>query len=494
MLDKWRKLIPEPIFDKDPNYVDLYWAAWKMAARRVKYLEDLPQSPYMDEACWDTHIWIWDTAFMALFTKYSPKYFPGVESFKNFYLPMHDGSGKLPLAIQHPDNPPLFAWCEYNSWIFNKATSFGKGKDALRTSIEYLIKHYEWFDHVEKGTRFGGAKTVLQHVSDKQGVTKGYLWNGVASGMDNTPRARTFGTENTLWVDAIAQQGLSALYIARLAEILGELKIADEYNQEYHKIKHTVNTLYWNNNEGAYYDIHKDSTPGAVRYSGILTPASFWPLLGEMASPEQAQSMIMLLNNKRKLGGTVPFVTLSRDDQDFNTETGDYWRGAIWMPNSYMGIKALETYSYNEEADVIAEKTIKHMLHTYQNPTAHKLNNGKPTIWECYSPDIPLPSTEHGRTARPEFCGWSALGPISLFIENVLGFHKIMAKEKRVEWRLHQTSRHGIKNLRFGDIVTDIIYDEQDIVTVRSNASYTLIINDIANSISKGTTTIKLKA
>lgn len=492
MLNKWQELIPSPIFDKDPSYVDLYWVAWEMAAQRVKHVEGLPQTPYMDEACWDTHIWIWDTAFMALFTKYSPKHFPGVESLKNFYLPMHDGSGKLPLAIQHPDNPPLFAWCEYNSWIYNETTAFGSGREALRTSINYLIKHYEWFDHVERGTKFGGAETVLQRICDEQGATKGYLWNGVASGMDNTPRARTFGKENTLWVDAIAQQGLSALYIARLAEILGDSKIANEYHLKYYQLKHTVNTLYWNADEGTYYDIHRDSKPGTVRYSGILTPASFWPLLAEMASPEQAQSMLRLLKDKNKLGGTVPFVTLSRDDQDFNAETGDYWRGAIWMPTSYMGIKALETYAHNKEADAIAEKTIKHMLHTYHNPAAHELNNGKPTIWECYNPDIPLPSTEHGRTARPEFCGWSALGPISLFIENVLGFHKIMAKEKRIEWRLHKKTRHGIKNLRFGDILTDIIYDGKAIVTVTSNTSYTLVINGIAQDIKIGTTTINI--
>jgi len=298
MSDRWRDFVPEPVFDKEPAYVDLYWAAWKIAASRVKYIKGLPQSPYMDEACWDTHIWIWDTAFMALFTKYSPQYFPGVESLKNFYLPMHDGRDKMPLAIQHPDNPPLFAWCEYKNWVFNKAMSFGNDNEALRTTINYLIKHYEWFDHVKRGTCYGGAKTVLQRICNEQGMTKGYLWNGVASGMDNTPRTRTFGIEDTLWVDAIAQQGLSALYIARLSKLLGESETADKYQKKYNCIKSAVNTLYWNEKEGAYYDIHRNSKPDAVRYSGVLTPASFWPLLAEMASPEQARSMLALLNYK----------------------------------------------------------------------------------------------------------------------------------------------------------------------------------------------------
>ena len=119
----WKASTPEPVFEEKTGYVDLYWAAWEMAAKRVMKQDGLPQSPYMDEACWDSHIWIWDTAFMTFFTKYSPQHFPGVESLKNFYSPMHDGSGKLPLRIQHPDNPPLFAWGEYSNLLFNQATS-----------------------------------------------------------------------------------------------------------------------------------------------------------------------------------------------------------------------------------------------------------------------------------------------------------------------------------------------------------------------------------
>ena len=486
--------IPEAVFDKEPGYVDMYRKAWEIASGRVKSIEGLPQNPYMDEACWDTHIWIWDTAFMAFFTKYTPQYFPGVESLKNFYLTMHDSKGDLPIGIQHPDNPPLFAWCEYSNWHFNQATSFGKGEKSAVKTIGFLIKHYQFFNNVPKGTRFGGAPTVLEHICNEQGKTKGYLWNGVASGMDNTPRGRVFGLANTLWIDALAQQGLSALYIARLARETGDQSTAEEYQRNYEQIKKTVNDLYWDSEDNAYYDIHRESELGAVRYSKILTPASFWPLMAEMASPEQAQSMINHLQNEKKLGGTVPFVSLSRDDQEFNADTGDYWRGGIWLPTSYMGIKSLEMYGHLAEADDIAERTVKHMLETYQNPDAHELNNGKPTIWECYDPGRPLPSTEGGRTARPDFCGWSALGPISMLIENILGFHVVDARERRIEWRLHQRARHGVKKLRFGNIVTDIIYDGKTEVTVECSEPFTLVINGISHNMDAGPNYITINA
>ena len=44
----------------------------------------------MDEGFDPDTIWIWDTCFMAHFSKYAPDLFPGVESFDNFYRPMYD--------------------------------------------------------------------------------------------------------------------------------------------------------------------------------------------------------------------------------------------------------------------------------------------------------------------------------------------------------------------------------------------------------------------
>ncbi len=488
----WKNDVPQPVFEQNKDYVDLYWKAWETANTRVMHQDGLPQSPYMDEACWDSHIWIWDTAFMAFFTKYSPAHFPGVESLKNFYGPMHDGTGKMPLKICHPDNPPLFAWCEYNNWKFNGATSFGKGKQAVKKTISYLIKHFEWFDSKQGTPAHYGKRTALVKISDKDGNTKGFRWNGVASGMDNTVRGRGAGWENTLWIDAISQQALSALYISRMAKAVEDEVTAKEYKFKYEQLKDTINTLYWDEEDGTYYDIHKNSTTKKKQFVKVLTPASIWPLLAEAPTKGQAKRVASLLQNPGKLGGPVPVVTLSRDDQQFNAKTGDYWRGGIWLPTTYMAVKALEKYGMRELAAEVSMKTVQHMIDTYKNPEAIKLFKGKPTIWECYSPSKPLPSTEHGRTARPEFCGWSALGPISLFIENILGFYEVDSAKRVVKWNLHQKERHGIKQLRFSDIVTDIIADKGKI-EVTSNKPYTLKINGISYEIKKGNSQFSLK-
>ena len=100
--------------------------------------------------------------------------------------------------------------------------------------------------------------------------------------------------------------------------------------------------------------------------------------------------------------------------------------------------------------------------------------------------------TSHRKRVRPDFCGWSALGPISLFIENVLGFYETDASNGTVRWNLHQDCTHGIRNLRFGDVVTDIIYNaDAGHVEIMSNEPYKLFINDKVHKISQGKTVIK---
>ena len=478
--DTWKDSVPAPVFEKTPGYVELYWKAWELAHDKIKEQPGLPQSPYIDEAFWQDTIWIWDTCFMVMFCKYAPDEFPGVESLNNFYVPLHADKykrGTYPLNIQHPDNPPLFAWVEYDNFIV------ADNRDHVKNLLEknqYLQKHFAWFDNVEPGWRFlSNAEQRKRSAKIRLKKTEhGYLWGGIQSGMDNTPRNR-----DGLWIDAISQQALSALYISRLAERVGLEDTAREWSLKYEDLKQTINTFYWDEEDGIYYDIH----PETLEPLKVKTPASFWPMLAEVCTPEQAERMVEHITNPNTFGGERPWATVARSDPAFTTPDGNYWRGGIWLPTAYMGTKALEKYGYYKEADQAAEALLAHMLRTYKN-----FDPG--TIWECYSPTRDAPANHGKKQVRPDFCGWSALGPISMFIENVMGFHVVDAQKKTIEWRLHQLGRHGIKNLRFGDIVTDILYDGKNTVTVNSNNPYTLIINGTSWPIDAGQNTIQIPA
>lgn len=477
----WEKEIPRVVYPEQ-ELVDLYEKTWKLASERVRTgPEGLPASPYLDENCYDDQIWIWDACFMVMFSKYAPEAYPGWQTLNNLYIPIHENQG-TPLRIHLRDNPPLFAWVEYNNYIFS-----GNRKQAqyVLEEKQYLQRHFQLFNSFKKGDvdkRISPNPIFLNPIKDPENKILGFTWTGGASGMDNTPRGRDAGGYGQiLWVDAIAQQALSALYISRLAEELGDRKEARLWKQQYEDLKETINQKYWDPQDGFYYDISRtDGTPCRIK-----TPASFWPMLAEIPDRQQAESMVRYLRSEQWLGGKYPWPSLARDDRDYQDKTGDYWRGGVWLPMVYMGTKALEKYGYYSLADSLAEQVIRQQLRTYHEVTPH-------TIWECYSPSSDTPSTEYGRRARPDFCGWSALGPISLFIENILGFREVNALEKFVRWDLKpQKGTQGIRNLNFGNVCTDIVYQANtQKIEVTANAPYRLIVNGKKFRIRKGTQTL----
>ena len=163
----WKNKIPQPICDDMPEYDKLYHKAWELAHDHIRSIEGMPQSPYMDEAFCDTQIWIWDTCFMSLFCKYARDEFPGIESLNNFYDVLC-GDNSLPyvvptenepswtgatpgvpymIKIHIADNPPLFAFAEYENALFHGDIEYIKD---LLYNRRVLQKHYEWIESLKE--------------------------------------------------------------------------------------------------------------------------------------------------------------------------------------------------------------------------------------------------------------------------------------------------------------------------------------------------------
>ncbi len=479
----WKNDVPQ-IIHPNKELIDLYNKTWEITAGRVrKGPEGLPASPYLDENCYDDQIWIWDGCFMAMYAKYAPNSFPWKETLLNYYIPIHDKPDvRTPLRIHLRDNPPLFSWVEYDCYQF---TGDKKHANHIFIDKQYLQRHFDYFDTIPKGNinekispKYNPIHRGVIRNSDKEII--GYTWTGGASGMDNTPRGREFGGyEKIMWIDAICQQALSALYISRMYEQFNKKEEVEKWLKIYNRLKKVINEKYWNEEDGFYYDVELSTG----KHSKIKTMASYWALMAEVASPEKASRMVEILKNEQYFGVKYPFPSLSKDDKDFNADTGDYWRGGIWLPMAYMGVKSLEKYGYYELADEMATNIVLQQLRTYHNPRLKQK-----TIWEVYNPYKDEPSTEHGRRARPEFCGWSALGPISLFIENILGFREVNALKRQIIWDIKQdNATHGIKGLYFGNIKTNLLYNHiTKKITITTNNSFTLIINKHKFKVEKG--------
>ena len=505
LKENWKDYLPQPVCEEFPEYAAFYDKAWEIARAHVKEIPGMPQSPYMDEAFCDTQIWIWDTCFMSLFCKFAQEVFPGVESFQNFYDVLYSGK-RLPFVIpsaKEPawtkavpgkpfqvqvhiaDNPPLFAWSEYENALIHG------DKEYLKTLLyekKILQKHYAWIEGLQENEDLPNVANPTMLKCEKYG----YKWEAGRSGMDNTPRGRTEvraemdrpNNPDMLWIDVICQQALSAKVLAKMFEMLEDRAQAKEWEEKYAEKKDIVNAYYWDKEDGFYYDIDCNSH----RFYKVPTIASYWTLTAGIASEEQALSLVKYMQDENAFGGEVPLVSLSRSDADFS-EQGKYWRGGLWLPTAYAALKGVSEYGFHEEAHVAAHKIFRHMLATYQEYEPH-------TIWECYSPteNMPATSVRNIRAVRPDFCGWSALGPISILIEYVLGFHGINAFEEVVEWNKPEGFKGevGIKNLRFGEIVTDIVANG-NICNVNSNKPYRLMINGKEFAVERGENTFVLE-
>ena len=493
----WKNYLPKPMCEAHPEYAAFYERAWELVREHVRDIPGMPQNPYMDEGLCDTQIWIWDTCFMSLFCKFASEVFPGVESFQNFYSVLYDGKmlpSILPtenepgwtnaivgepyhIKVHIPDNPPLFAWGEYEN-----ALLWGN-KEYLRSLLyekKSLQRHYEWFENLKEKKQFKGVFLPNKIISEEYG----YRWEGGCSGMDNTPRGRRSvpsgerpNNPDMLWIDAICQQALSARLIARLFSLLGDLENEREWTEKFERKKEIVNSLYWDGEDRFYYDIDCNDRS----FYKVKTIASFWPLIANIASEEQATELVKHVFNPETFGGVVPFPSLARNDGEFSS-TGTYWRGSMWLPTAYAALRGMTEYGFHKEAGEAGFRVFDYMLKTYQSYEPH-------TIWEAYAPEGYRPATypDGQHTVRKDFCGWSALGAISVYLEYVLGFYSIDAFERCVKWQTPDRfkGKIGVENLHFGDVKTDIIANGEECY-VTSNAPYTLEINGTSFAVASG--------
>ena len=510
----WKARLPRPIFDERPELVEFYVKAWEIAHTRIDNLPGIPVPRYMDEGHRSDWIWIWDTCFMAHFCKYAPWEFPGIDSLGNFYgILMPDGDFTLPkvrgnrwscgpkgvsepwegrmldFKVHIPENPPLFAWTEYRHALQTGDRARLERVCREKRYLQRWFEIYESFDPAAK-PRYG---TTIPVRSKKIGEL-GYRWSGGASGMDNTPRGRQGEKDmrpggmvdcpknpDLLWVDAYAQQALAALYISRIAELLGDQDGVMRWKAVYEAKKAKINELYWDDQDGFYYDI----LSGNLAKCRVPTIASYWTLLAEIPDARQRRRLVEKLMDDQWFGGPVPTPSLARKDADFCPQ-GGYWRGGVWMPTTYMTVKALDACGESALAREIARKVVFDMCETWKAVEPH-------TIWECYSPTEPKPSSykEKG-CVRDNFCGWSALGPISLFIEDIIGIKEANAFANTLicDFDRDLVGRIGVEDYRFGQVVCSVLAT-RDEVSVRSNREFTLVFDGKRHEVVRGENNFK---
>lgn len=224
------------------------------------------------------------------------------------------------------------------------------------------------------------------------------------------------------------------------------------YRAEYATLSHIINELMWDDAAGYYWDLDAGNLAVPAR-----TVAPFWAMLAHLCTADQATKLVQHLQDPTTFWRTHPFPTLAADERWFKL-FGDYWLGAVWAPTNYMIVRGLHAYGQHNFA---REAVTRHLdaLVTVLNDTN--------TIWENYRPDEMLP----GNPARPDFVGWSGLGPIAMLLETIIGID-LDYPQRSVTWRVPD-ELCGVDNMPWGANRLDLDRRERDL-TVKTSDPLTL--------------------
>ncbi len=231
--------------------------------------------------------------------------------------------------------PPLVCWA------VDKIYEATGDKSFLAEMYPRLLAYHKWWyakrDHDGNG---------MCEYGSTDGTLEAAAWE---SGMDNAIR---FDDVNMLanegygdaWsmdqesVDLNAYLAQECRLLKKFAEILGEKFDAPDHSGK-------VADYFFDKDRKFFFDRKLADRsfagdPGCEAYTMLWT---------RLATPEQVKDMMPLLQDTTKFSTYIPFPTVAVDNPKYNPR--GYWRGPIWLDQTYFAISGLRNYGYDELAD-----------------------------------------------------------------------------------------------------------------------------------------------
>lgn len=504
-----RYLLPSPIFDENPLWVETYWRTWELACENFHEPAEGSGfiSQYPDPA-FNENIFLWDGAFMTMFLNVAHPLVPGISSLNNFYAKQYPtgeicreinsttgidfdpwrNTENLPLFsrwgfdeyfnpyradviyrerdVPSPNpyltldalNHPILAWAEMESYQWTG------DKDRLEVVRIPLIKYYE---ALKKYIRQGNGLYMTDWAS-----------------MDNSPRNICLANGGT-GIDISSEMVLFARNLSELSAVLGYREDAERFHSEAEDLAAIINAKMWDDDRKFYFDLTLDE-----QYCPSKTIAAYWTLPAEVAPPERAKHLSDQLKNPNTFGRLHPVPSLAADEKEYYPH-GGYWSGAVWIATNTMVIDGLEKYGMHELAKEIALKHLNAMAKVYKETNS---------IWENYAADyIKEGINTNGLPVAKDLVGFSGVTPILHFIRYGIGLTP-HAPDNELIWRINSRERSGCERFRFNKNIIDLIAEPAGngfLLNVRSEEAFTLtvIINHIEKqySILKGNNSFLLE-
>lgn len=389
----------------------MYVAALESAKRHVRGGE--PGSAYprpFVDAAFSSHIFLWDTCFIAGYAKYHQDELPIRAALDNFYSRQeadgficreYDAQGRPFWPKDHPVsiNPPLLAFAELE--LFSRRPDRARLASVypkLTKFFDFLLARYRCDDGLFFSDALGSGMDNIPR------YPAGWRDDGRGIPLHNLyPQVFDYDTLSSKWnrqgrsVDFSAQMALFADELAQIARIFGRTQDVLHWRDAHADIARAINARCWSEADGFYYDLGYGE-PIRRKHIGM-----FWTLIAGVAPPERARRLIAHLTDPAEFWRRIPAAAWPADQAGFSPR-GDYWMGGVWAPTNYMLLRGLRRSGH--------EATARRLARAYYWAVAQVFEATR-TFWENYAPNSLAP----GRIARPDFCGWTALAPIAILRE-----------------------------------------------------------------------------
>lgn len=278
--------------------------------------------------------------------------------------------------------PPLVCWA------VDKIYEATGDKDFLAEMYPQLLSYYKWWfekrDHDGNGfCEYGATDGTLEAAAWESGMDNAIRFDDTVMLGNGTTDAWSMDQES---VDLNAYIANECKYLKKFAEVLGEKFDAPDHTAE-------IADRFFDKERGFFFDRKLDGNfvgdPGCEAYTMLWTG---------LASPDQVEAMMPVLRDSTKFSTYIPFPTIAADNPKYNPR--GYWRGPIWLDQTYFAISGLRNYGYGELADAYTRQVFDRLS---------GLKEGAP-IHENYD-------THTGDRLKAPHFSWSASHLIMLYQE-----------------------------------------------------------------------------
>jgi glycogen debranching enzyme len=414
-------LLPEPVLPaRLAHLLPLYTQAWQMLLRLVRDpspASGLPNSYVATGSNFPDHLFVWDSCFTTLCLAYGHRALPATSCLDILYARqfdggyihreynVHDGQAAL-FEPGFSPNPPLLSLAEWQLAALTGA------RERLAQVYPLLCGYHRW-------------------IAANRRLPDGTCWTtGLASGLDNSP-ARGEGSPCLT-----AQMAHDAAMLGRIAGLLGRQEEAEVWEQEYQARGQALNRVLWDASAGIY----AHTLPGGGHCPHRAVTA-FWPLWAGLVAPARVEALLTHLQDPQQFWRHHPLPSLAADAPDF-APAGEYWRGSTWAPTNYAVIKGLQQVGREDLACALTTLHLQRVFEVWSQ-------TGK--LWENYCSERSLP----GNNSAPDYC-WSALGPIALLLEVILGLMPD-ATRQTLRWQPAEDERVGVTHFALGPATLSLL-------------------------------------